>query len=166
MLNHQSLEKCKTKPQRCHFTHQSSCNSRSQMIMWRHWNIPTLLVGEWNGGATLAVSQSSTQTLFQSYLRRSNSTRTCLPKRQKNLYPHGNFYMNIRSIFVIALKLKQPRCPSPDDTWYTLWLSTQWNAISNKEEWYIGPCHDWMNLRRHCAQRRKPNADNIYICFY
>lgn len=53
-----------------------------------------------------------------------------LPKRNENLNPYEDFYMNVHRHFVIVPNWDQPKCLSQNQWIKKLWYIIQWNSIN------------------------------------
>ena len=128
--------------------------------MWRNWNTHTLLVGMANG-KSLAVSQMVKRRAIWP----SNSIPRYIPKRNENIRPHKNLYVNVHSSTIHnSQKVKTTQVSI---NW---WIDKQnmeypYNGtlFRYRKEWSTDTCYNMNELWKHYAKWKKPvTKDHIF----
>ena len=73
----------------------------------------------------------------------NNSTHRYILKRIENICLHKNLY--IATLFIIAKRWKQPRCPSTDE-WINCGRFRKWNIIWLFKKCSSDSCYKWIKL--------------------
>ena len=106
--------------------------------MWRNWNIPTFLVGQWTNSTVLESCLAVPKRLnIGVNIWLNNSTSRYMPKRHWNTCPYKNMYTKfVTALFIVTKMWKQLKEWMTKQMWY-IYTMEYYLPVKKMKYWYI-----------------------------
>ena len=133
--------------------------------MWRNWNIPPFLVGQWTNSTALESCLAVPKRLnIGVNIWLNNSTSRYMPKRHWNTCPYKNMYTRfVTALFIITEMWKQLKEWMTKQMWY-IYTMEYYLPVKKMKYWYMLQ-NRWTlkNMPSERGQTQNVTCDSLHM---